>query len=110
MSEICPVCGLPKELCICEEIAKEQQEITIKKTKRRYGKFVTVISGFNEKRIDIESLIKDLKATCACGGTIKNGTIELQGDQVEKAKAFLVSKGYNVKVGVEELSWKRKNS
>ena len=101
MSEICPVCGLPKELCICEEIAKEQQEITIKKTRRRYGKLVTVISGFNEKKIDIEPLTKDLKAKCACGGTRKGSTIELQGDQVGKAKTFLISRGYNTKIGAE---------
>jgi translation initiation factor 1 len=37
-SGMCPVCGLPKELCICEEVAKEQQRITVKVNRRRYGK------------------------------------------------------------------------
>ncbi|MDO9326210.1 MAG: stress response translation initiation inhibitor YciH, partial [Methanoregula sp.] len=32
---ICPTCGLPKELCICEEVAKEQQRINVKVNKRR---------------------------------------------------------------------------
>jgi translation initiation factor 1 len=102
MSEICPVCGLPKELCICEEIAKEQQKITITKTKRKYGKPVTVISGFSGKRIDLQSLAKELKAACACGGTLKNSTIELQGDQADRASRFLTSKGYETSVEEEK--------
>jgi translation initiation factor 1 len=101
MSEICPVCGLPKELCICEEIAKEQQKLKITKTRRKYGKPVTVVSGFSGKHIDIQSLTKELKAVCACGGTLKNSVIELQGDQTEKARKFLVSKGYEVSIEEE---------
>ena len=96
MSEICPICGLPKELCICEEIEKEQQEIVITRSRRRYGKIMTVVSGFNERRIDIQALTKDLKALCACGGTTKNSTIELQGDQMDKVRGFLISKGYRI--------------
>ena len=41
MAGICPVCGLPEELCMCEEIAREQQQIKIFSMKRRYGKIVT---------------------------------------------------------------------
>ncbi|MDY6985078.1 MAG: stress response translation initiation inhibitor YciH [Candidatus Thermoplasmatota archaeon] len=98
MSEICPICGLPKELCICGEIAKEQQKLTITRTKRKYGKPVTVISGFTSKHIDLQALTKELKSVCACGGTLKNNVIELQGEQAEKAKKFLTSKGYDVKM------------
>jgi translation initiation factor 1 len=101
MSEICPVCGLPKELCICEEIDKEQQRLTITMTKRKYGKPVTVISGFSGKHIDLQSLAKELKSACACGGTLKNSVIELQGYQAERAKKFLVSRGFEAIV-VEE--------
>ena len=45
MAAICNVCGLPDELCICQEIAKEQQKAIISTERRRYGKFVTKVEG-----------------------------------------------------------------
>ena len=57
MAEICPVCGLPKELCMCEEIAREQQTVRISVDSRRYGKMVTVIDGIDENDIDINDLV-----------------------------------------------------
>ena len=75
MAEICPVCGLPKELCMCEEIAREQQTVRISIDSRRYGKTVTVIDGIDENDIDINDLAKQLKNKCAAGGTAKDGRI-----------------------------------
>ena len=64
MPEICPVCGLPKDLCVCEEIAKEEQKIKVYVTKRRFGKLMTVIEGFDTDLIDIKELAKKLKDIC----------------------------------------------
>jgi len=50
---MCPVCGLPEELCICEEVAKEQQRITVKVNRRRYGKEVTIVEGLDPNEIDV---------------------------------------------------------
>ena len=69
MSGICPKCGLPMELCMCEELAREQQSVRIAVDTRRYGKTVTVIDGFDGNDIDIADLAKKLKSTCAAGGT-----------------------------------------
>jgi len=94
MSDICPVCGLPKELCVCEEISKEQQLIRIRVERRKFGKEVTIIEGLNERDIDLHKLVTDLKSRCACGGTAKNGMIILQGDHKRKVKKLLVEWGF----------------
>ncbi len=98
MSKICPVCGLPEELCICEEIAKEQQNIRIYTDKRRYGKTMTIIEGFDPGDIHVEELARTLKTRCAAGGTVKDGKIELQGDHKKKVQKVLEEMGYKVEV------------
>jgi len=98
MAEICSVCGLPGELCMCEEIAREQQQIVIYSDKRRYGKIMTVISGVDSGDIDIDELAKKLKTECASGGTVKGGNIELQGDHKKKVKKALERMGFKVEV------------
>ena len=98
MSEICEVCGLPKEICVCEDIAREQQKINIAVDRRRYGKMMTIIDGINPNELDIDALISNLKSICACGGTIKDGKIELQGDHRTKVKETLEKMGFMVEV------------
>jgi translation initiation factor 1 len=98
MSDICPKCGLPKEICVCEEIAREQQSITITVDKRRYGKTMTVVDGLNPHDLDMNALVSNLKSICACGGTIKEGRIELQGDHRVKVKDALEKLGFTVDV------------
>ncbi len=94
MSDICPKCGLPQELCVCESIAKESQKIEVLKEKRKFGKVYTVITGIDEKEIDIKSLLKKLKSKFACGGTAKGGNIELQGNHANRVKEVLVECGF----------------
>ncbi|MBE0517608.1 MAG: stress response translation initiation inhibitor YciH [Thermoplasmata archaeon] len=96
MAGICSVCGLPEELCMCEQIAKEQQQIRILTDTRRYGKVMTVIVGINSGEIDMEDLARKLKTRCASGGTYKDGKIELQGDHKKKVKDVLEELGFSV--------------
>ncbi|MEC8670324.1 MAG: translation initiation factor [Candidatus Poseidoniaceae archaeon] len=98
MSGICNVCGLPGELCICQEIAKEQQCAILSTDRRRYGKIVTKVEGLEDSAIDINQLAKLLKNKCAAGGTVKGRTIELQGDHKKKAAGVLRNNGFNVEV------------
>lgn len=98
MADICNVCGLPGELCICQEIAKEQQRALISTARRRYGKIVTIVEGIDDVAIDINKLAKTLKSRCAAGGTVKGRVIELQGDHKKKASEVLKKNGYVVEV------------
>jgi translation initiation factor 1 len=92
--EICPKCGLPKQACVCEQIVKSSQKIKVATEKKRYGKIVTVVTGF-DTGIDIKSVAKALKNELACGGTFKNGAIELQGDHTKRIKEILVKIGFD---------------
>lgn len=94
MQEICKVCGLPKDLCICGTLSKEQQKVLIKLEKRRYGKLTTVIEGINDKNINLRKIAQDLKTICACGGTAKDNKIILQGDHRDKVKDYLTRMGF----------------
>ena len=94
MSEICSTCGLPKELCVCETIAKESQRIVISTIKRKFGKKYTIVEGIDSKQIDIKETTKKLKNKLACGGTTKGNTIELQGDHKVKVRDFLIELGF----------------
>ncbi|RLJ06310.1 MAG: stress response translation initiation inhibitor YciH [Candidatus Aenigmatarchaeota archaeon] len=93
MSKICDKCGLPKELCICETIAKEKEKIRVFNEKKRYGKTVTIIEGLS-KDIDAKKILKQMKQKLACGGTIKNNNIELQGEHKTRIKNILISLGF----------------
>jgi len=95
---ICETCGLPKEICVCEDIAREQQEIRITADARRYGKLMTLVDGIQDSSISLDNLLSTLKSKCACGGTIKEGRIELQGDHRKKVQKVLEEMGFQAKV------------
>lgn len=92
--EICPKCGLPKQACVCEQIVKSSQRIKVSTDKKRYGKIVTLVSGF-DSGVDMKDITKSLKNSLACGGTFKGNTVELQGDHRKKIKEILVKLGFD---------------
>ena len=92
--EIDPKTGLPVEAIVWEDLAKSEQKVKVTTEKRRYGKIITVVSGF-DKSIDIKATAKSLKAELACGGTFKGGTIELQGNHKKQVKPILVKLGFD---------------
>ncbi len=94
MSEICQICGLPKDLCVCETIAKETQKIVVRVIHKKFNKVYTTIGGIDTKEIDIKDTTKKLKNKFACGGTAKKGVIELQGNHRANIKDYLVQLGF----------------
>ena len=93
MSNICDKCGLPKDICVCETIAREEEKIRVFATSRRYGKMITVVQGLS-KNVDSKGILKEMKTRLACGGTLKDNEIELQGNHRDKAVAILIKSGF----------------
>jgi len=91
--DIDPNFGLPTESDVFEEIAKSEQHIKVSTDRRRYGKFITLVSGFS-KHVDLKAIAKSLKEKLACGGTVKDSTIELQGNHRKQVKQILVKLGF----------------
>ena len=95
MAEVCNRCGLPQDLCACEELDKDAARIVVRLEMRRFRKPTTLIEGFNPKRADLEKIARELKNKFACGGTAKEGYVLLQGDHRDVIKTHLVQLGFN---------------
>ena len=93
MADICPKCGLPTELCVCNVLDRETEtKIKVYTKKAKLDKYVTIVEGINSD--EIERTAKSLKRILACGGTYKDSVIELQGEHKLASKKALVSIGY----------------
>jgi len=96
----CPDCGQPVAACLCKQsqlpagdgIARVRRE-----TKGRGGKTVTTISGVPLAEEPLKDLASALKKRCGCGGSLKDGVIEIQGDHVELLLAELGKRGFQAK-------------
>lgn len=104
---ICPACNAPKSDCRCTTNKKINAQATppldgfiriFRETKGRKGSGVTLVKGLHSETQDIKKLAKQLKQHCGCGGAVKDGCIEIQGDQREKIKQWLEAKNYKVKL------------
>ncbi|HAC66157.1 MAG TPA: stress response translation initiation inhibitor YciH [Cyanothece sp. UBA12306] len=81
------------------DLPPEQQNIRVQATRSgRKGKTVTVISGFQHTPDTLNKLLKKLKSQCGSGGTIKDNTLEIQGDHRQKLVTLLGELGYKVKI------------
>ena len=76
--------------------AKNRGRVDIKRTTAgRGGKTVTLVTGFVGIGLpEKESLCKKMRNACGCGGTVKDGDIEIQGDQRDKIAAILSEAGF----------------
>jgi len=98
----CPKCGYPKKSCRCgqKQIRVPSDGIVriARQTKGRKGSGVSLVTGVPLEGNDLKKLAKKLKQKCGTGGTIKSGTIEIQGDHREVLKQELLQLGYVVKL------------
>jgi translation initiation factor 1 len=95
----CPNCHQPYKRCRCDaatrgasgsEARTSAGSVRVtRERKHRGGKTVTVITGLSAGESELEALAQQLKRLCGAGGTVKDGTIEIQGDHCEKVLARL---------------------
>jgi translation initiation factor 1 len=81
------------------DLPPNQQNLKVQATRKgRGGKTVTVITGFQTQPETLAKLLKQLKAQCGAGGTVKEAEIEIQGDHAQAIAQILVQLGYKAKV------------
>ncbi len=101
---LCPTCERPIDRCECKAAAAAQIPAgdgivrLQRETKGRKGKGVTLITGLPLADNELKQLAKALKQRCGTGGSVKQGVIEIQGDQRSVLQDALQARGYRVKL------------
>jgi translation initiation factor 1 len=103
VGRICSGCGWPERDCKCsgraatEAVpAKIVAKLRVEKTGRG-GKTVTVVYDLPRNAAFLEGLAQELKRACGTGGSVGDGTVEVQGDLRERVRGVLAGKGFIVK-------------
>ncbi|MEQ8514402.1 MAG: translation initiation factor Sui1 [Chromatocurvus sp.] len=100
---LCPACREPVNNCRCRSstAARPAADGIVRlhrESKGRGGKAVTIIRGLPLEEAELKALAKQLKQRCGVGGAVKDGAVEIQGDQRDTLKKLLVDAGYRVKI------------
>lgn len=81
------------------ELPAPEQNLRVQASRKgRKGKTVTIVTGFQAKPETLATLLKQLKTHCGAGGTVKENTIEIQGDHRQKLVEQLIKLGYKAKI------------
>ncbi|HHX83489.1 MAG TPA: stress response translation initiation inhibitor YciH [Pseudomonadaceae bacterium] len=117
---LCPECGQATSACRCRKAASASKSTSksagktggatagarpagdgivrvSRETKGRKGKGVTLVTGLQLPEAELKQLGSALKQLCGTGGTVKDGVIEIQGDQRDRLVAWLEQQGHKVK-------------
>lgn len=98
----CPNCGKRLDKCSCKKTAQKPPNDSVvrisRQTKGRKGSGVSIITGVPLAASELKALAKQLKSKCGSGGTVKDGSIEIQGDHRQILMEELKKKGWTVKL------------
>lgn len=99
--KMCPECVQPITKCACRAPQSARPQGTGvrigRQTQGRKGKGVTVITGLRLSDEQLQTLMRELKARCGAGGTVKDGVIEIQGDHRDRLVDELKRRGWDPK-------------
>lgn len=98
----CEQCGELEADCTCPpppepRTAPERQSVKVATERRKGGRTVTTLRGMADEGTHLADALSQLKTRCGAGGAVKEGVLELQGDQRESASAWLREQGYRVR-------------
>jgi translation initiation factor 1 len=106
----CPQCGkVPPPACACPPLPPGPSEvpaakpklrtelIKMRREKRGGGREVIILEGFPKGGFDLDALARDLKRRCGTGGTVRDFTIEIQGDHRDALAEALLERGFRSK-------------
>jgi translation initiation factor 1 len=90
------IAGLPEELGVDRDLEQSRKRLSVRVDTRRYGKAVTVVAGFDSSSSELQDVASRLKRRLACGGTVGEGVVELQGDHSGRVGGLLREMGYEL--------------
>jgi len=96
----CPKCSKVLRKCVCGRTVATAGDGRVRverQTRGRKGKGVSLISGLPLAEQELKALARELKQRCGCGGTVKEGVIEIQTDQRDLLVAELQKQGFAAK-------------
>ena len=96
---MCPGCRQALAQCACQAAPAQGSGVVrvSLQTKGRGGKSVTQIKGLALDGVALTLLGKQLRTACGCGGTVKDGVIEVQGDHCALVIDTLAKHGHQAK-------------
>lgn len=94
--DLSSIAGLPDDLGLDEDLARAEQRLSVRVERRRYDKPVTLVDGFEEDAVDLSEIASELKKNVGAGGTVDDGTVEIQGDHRDRVPDLLREMGFRV--------------
>jgi len=79
-----------------DDLARAEQELSVRVERRTYDKPVTVVEGFDPDATDVGDVATTLKKRLGAGGTAKETSVEVQGDHEDRVKDVLEDEGFAV--------------
>ncbi len=79
------------------ELKEPNRHSLVTAKEKRRGKVVTVVKEFFISKDELKSLLKSLKKSLGCGGTLKDNNLEFQGDIANRVKEELIKRGFKFK-------------
>lgn len=103
----CPACGGPLATCGClppgppsppppPEPRVRKEVIKMRRENRGGGREIVILEGFFGD-VDLDEIAREIKRRCGTGGTVKDRTIEIQGDHRDAIGALLLERGFRSK-------------